>query len=271
MSGTKDAYLPFWSPDSRFIGYFSHGQLRRISMEGGLSMVLCNVGFDPRGAAWGQDGTILFVPDWNHPVFRVPDRGGEPVQVTRLDPSRLELSHRWPHFLPDGNHFLYYTVSTYPELNPENPSAADRSGLYAGSLDGMEPRLVQKVRSRAVYSDGWLLFVDDGVLMARGFDPESLNLQENSVSLADGVTQSADAVWGAALFSVSDEDTLLFVRGAAENRGVSRLVLRDRKGTQIRTFGEPATYNSLRLSHDGKRAALSRSGGPTAGNSSTLI
>ncbi len=253
IGGTEGAQQPFWSPDSAFVGYFAERKLRKVSVAGGVPTVICDIGNDSRGGSWSADGTILFVPDWSFPVFRVADTGGTPQQVTELSPERMELSHRWPHFLPDGNHFLFYAVSTYPEMNPENPSEVDQSGLYVTSLDGMEPQLLHTARSRASYTDGKLLYVDDGILMARPFDPEGLTFLGEPVSLADGVTQSAGALWGGALFSVSDEGTLVLVRGASEERGVSELVWRDRSGAEIGRLGEPASYGDVRLSSDGRR------------------
>jgi Tol biopolymer transport system component len=257
LIGTEGAQQPFWSPDSKSIGYFAGRKLRRIGVAGGVSTALADAGMAPRGGCWGVDGTILFVPDWAEPLYRVPDTGGKPEPVTQFDADRLELSHRWPHMLPDGQHFLYFVVSTYPELNPENPSEADKSGLYLGSFDGTEPRLLETARSRAAYTNGSLIYVDDGILMARPFDVESLSFRGESVALAEGVTQSVDALWGGALFSVSDEGTLLFVRGAPERRAISQLRWRDRQGRDAGTFGEPQAFNSLRLSHDGRRLATS--------------
>ncbi|MDX1390632.1 MAG: hypothetical protein R3344_15690, partial [Acidobacteriota bacterium] len=162
----------------------------------------------------------------------------------------------WPEFLPDGNHFLFYAVSTYPEINPENPSDIDQSGLFIGSLDGMEARLLQTPPSRARYVDGRLLYVDDGILMARTFDPDALEFTGEPLPLAEGVTQSVGALWGAALFSVSDEGTLVFVRGAIESRRPSKLVWFDRRGNEVGVVGEPAVHGALRLSHDGRRVAF---------------
>jgi len=257
LAGTEDAYQPFWSPDSRSIGYFARRKLRRIGIGGGVSTVLAGAGTEPRGGNWSADGTILYVPDWSRPLFRISEAGGTPEAVTKFNAERLELSHRWPHMLPDGKHFLFFIVSTYPALNPEDPSEVDKSGLYIGSLDGDEPRLLQTARSRAVYVDGSLLFVDDNVLTARLFDLASLEFQGEPVVLADNVTQSVDALWGGALFSVSDTGTLLFVRGAPEHEANSQLQWFDREGNALETLGEAQAYNSVQISHDGNRVAAS--------------
>ena len=255
LAGTEGADQPFWSPDSRSIGFFARRKVRRIPVTGGVSQTLAPAGNAPRGASWGDDGTILYVPDWSEPVYRVSETGGASEVVTTMNAERLELSHRWPHFLPDGKHFLYFAVSTYPEVNPENPAETDQSGLYVGSFEGAEPWLLQTARSRAVYTDDTLLYVDDRILTARPFDLASLSFTGDPVTLASDVTQSAGSLWGGALLSVSDTGTLLFVRGAREERKASQLTWVDRKGQSVGILGRPQSFNNLHLSADGKRLA----------------
>jgi serine/threonine protein kinase/Tol biopolymer transport system component len=257
LAGTEDAYQPFWSPDSQSIGYFAKGKLRRISADGGASKALADAGSGPRGACWGRDGTILFVPDWSEPVYRIPDSGGTPEAITEFNVERFELSHRWPHFLPDGKHFLFYVVSTYPKLNPDSPSEADQSGLYVGSLDGDDVRFLHDVRSRVVYTHGSLMYVDDGVLTVRPFDLSTLSFDGEPVSIAEKVTQTAGALWGGALFSVSNEGTLLFARGVLEQTALAQLKWFDRKGNEIGQVGGTESYNDIRLSNDGDRLVAS--------------
>jgi Tol biopolymer transport system component len=256
LEGTEGAYQPFWSPDSRSIGFFAKRKLRTISADGGPSTPLDDVGDTPRGGCWGPDGSILYGPDWSQPLHRVPAKGGAPETITELNEDRLELSHRWPHMLPDGKHFLYYAVSTYPALNPVNPSEVDKSGLYLASIDGGEPRLVHTARSRAVYIDGKLFFVDDNVLRARAFDLKSLSFAGEAVTLAENVTQSADSLWGGALFSVSETGNLLFVRGAKETRTQTRIAWVDRRGETIETAAEVRPYNDLQLSGDDRKLVV---------------
>jgi len=106
LPGTEGGVYPFWSPDSRFIGFFAQGKLKKIDVTGGPPVILCDAGYG-LGGTWNRDGTIVFAPNHTSGLFRVPAAGGTPVPVTVLDTSRKEQSHRWPWFLPDGRRFLY--------------------------------------------------------------------------------------------------------------------------------------------------------------------
>jgi Tol biopolymer transport system component/tRNA A-37 threonylcarbamoyl transferase component Bud32 len=262
LEGTEGAYQPFWSPDSQSIGYFAKRRLRTIRATGGPSTPLDDVGDSPRGGHWAADGTILYGPGWSRPLYRVPATGGTPQAITELNEDRLELSHRWPHMLPDGKHFLFYAVSTYPALNPQNPSEVDKSGLYIRSLEGGEPRLLSTTRSRAAYVNGHLLYVDANVLTARPFDLDALEFSGDPITLAEDVTQSVDSLWGGALFSVSQTGNLLFVRGARETRDEVRIQWFDRDGTVLETGDDVEPYNDLRLSGD-DRSLLVTMGDPS--------
>ncbi len=255
LPGTDNAQQPFWSPDSRSVGFFAARKLRRVGIDGGVVTVVAPAGIAPRGGSWGADGTILYAPEWTEPLYRIPESGGSPEAVTELSKERMELSHRWPYLLPDGKHFLYYAVSTYPQVNPQNPAEVDRSGLFVASLDGGEPRLVHEVASRAAYSDGSLMYVADNVLTVRPFDLGSLSFTGDPIALVNGVTQSVNALWAGALFSVSDGGTLLLVRGAAEQRDRARLQWLDREGNERGTLGDPESYLGLRISRQGTHVA----------------
>ena len=182
LSGTEDAYYPFWSPDSQSLGFFANGQLKRVRVDGGSAVSLCNV-VNARGGSWNQHGIIVFAPDYRGALYRVPASGGNPELVTRLDPKHD--SHRWPDFLPDGEHFLYMAVSH------DSVSHADE-GIYVASLDGKENKFLFRTRANAAYADGHLLYLNENTLMARPFDLSRLELAGEPSALAD-VTPAAVA------------------------------------------------------------------------------
>ncbi len=113
--------MPFWSPDSRSIGFFANGELKRIDLAEGFVRTLAPAP-NPRNGTWNRDGTIVFGGVGMGPLHRVPAGGGSVTQVTDLLAS--QTSHRWPQFLPDGRRFLLMALGT-PEVR----------GLYVGSLD----------------------------------------------------------------------------------------------------------------------------------------
>ena len=109
LPGTEDVIFPFWSPDSRSLGFFADGKLKTIDLNGGSPLVICDAP-QGRGGAWGPDGVILLTTDTQAPITRVNTNGGVAVAVTKIDQAR-HTSHRWPFFLPDGKHFLYVAIN----------------------------------------------------------------------------------------------------------------------------------------------------------------
>jgi len=195
LAGTEEASYPFWSPDSRSIGFFSGGKLRRIDASGGAVNTLCESA-SGRGATWSGDGMILFSPSSSEPICQIPAAGGTPSPVTKLDPSRLEHSHRWPWFLPDGKHFLYLARSSSSDI------------IYVGSLDGKENKELLRKHSNVVYGNSCLLFIEEGALIAQPFDPGGLELRGLPATVAEGV--SYDPGYGRGEFSVSGHGELLY-------------------------------------------------------------
>jgi len=127
LAGTEEGFHPFWSPDSRMIGFFSDGKLKKIDASGGPAQALCDAG-SGRGGTWSRDGVIIFAPSPNGPLFRVSDAGGNVTQITIVDSAHGESDHRWPLFLPDGKHFLYLAEGT----------SDDGNTIYAGSREGKQ-------------------------------------------------------------------------------------------------------------------------------------
>jgi len=250
LSGTDNAWAPFWSPDGRKLGFFADGKLRIIDIQGGAPVSLADASTS-RGGSWSPDGTIVFAPDFRSSLYRVPAAGGSAVAVTRLDASK-HTSHRWPWFLPDGKHFLYLAIH-HQALRDENDA------IYFASLDGKENIRLKAAFTNAQYASGFLLYVRDGQLVAQAFDPSTGKLNEEEKQVANGVSEDG-TTWRTA-FTVSPNGLLAYYSGGHVD---TQLAWYDRAGKQLGTLGE--TFGSLaastssaaqlRLSPAGDRAAL---------------
>ncbi len=237
---------PFWSPDGRWVGFFANGKLNKIEADGGPVVPICDA-TDGRGGTWNNDGTIVFQPLWNEGLMTVPAGGGTPQPLTTLDKDRSHIAHRWPHFLPDGRHFLFYVVST------TNPITSEYSGIYIGSLDSDKTQFLLKAESRAVYADGHLLYRVGSTLMAHPFDVSTLDFTGDPSPVASDVAGGAIS-WGGAQFDASETGVLVHLRGSQSSNTV--LTWRDHDGNVLGTVGEPDNYWDPALSHDGSRLAL---------------
>ncbi len=243
LPDTSEAIFPFWSPDSRSIGYFAGNKLKTIEIGGGASQAVCDVTIG-RGGAWGPGGVIVFSPAPTAALMLVSASGGTPTPLTRLDPS-LHTSHRWPFFLPDGKHFLYLAMH-------HDPSKSSNNAIYYSSLDGNENRLLIRAQTNAIYAAGFLLFGRGDQLMAQPFDPTkgTFNGQAQAVSsgvLNDVTTWHMDA-------SATDNGVLTFASGTSGN---VQLVWMDRTGKQAGIAVENLqNLQFARLSPQGDRVAL---------------
>jgi eukaryotic-like serine/threonine-protein kinase len=246
LAGTEDGMYPFWSPDSRFIGFSAGGKLKKIEASGGPALVLCDAP-DGRGGTWNKDGVILFEPHFREPLFRVPATGGKAVPATKFDESRKETTHRFPAFLPDGTHFLYlagsHAVGTESELH----------AIYLGSLDGKPPRHLVNARSKPVYAAGHLLFVRQKTLMAQPFDAKSGTLSGEAFPVVGNVQE--DPGFFTAVFSVSDNGVLAYQEegGTVDQHQFTWF---DRTGKHLQAAGPKGNIFNPRLSHDGRRVAF---------------
>jgi len=244
LGGTDGAAFPFWSPDSRDLGFFANGKLERIDTSGGPPQVLCDAGAG-RGGAWGADGTILFTPEIMGGVSRVPSIGGAPIHLAKTGAEVSSMgSGRWPQFLPDGKHFLFFRYS----------GNATESGTFVESLDGGEPKLLVQGFSNAVYAaPGYLLFIKQGTLMAQRFDAGNLRLTGDAAPIAENVVQNF--IVFRSIFSASDNGLLAY-EGGAKAGGNFALLRYDRSGKQIGQIGTPGEYYSPRISPDGSKLAV---------------
>src|SRR5262245_18496530 len=254
LAGTQGAIFPFWSPDSRFIGFFADGRLKKIEFTGGPVITICEAPRFVTGGAWSRDGVILF-GQGQVGLLRVSATDGEVTQVTTFDRTRQETSHRYPTFLPDDHYFLYAI----------NGGQKESRGVYLGSLDGkVKRRLLDELTvikyMAAVPGDraggaGWLIFGRDGSLLARPFDTSRLDFTGEPFLLSDKM--GSDLVYiNYFTFSVSDNGVLVFDPSLGRQRHPYRWV--DRRGQAINSLDAPAGIRHPWLSPDEKRFIADR-------------
>jgi serine/threonine protein kinase len=240
LGGTEEAYSPFWSPDNRWIGFFAEGKLKKVPAAGGAVQILTQSAAENRSGTWGPQDNILF-GSGTEPILQVKS-AGKTVPVTMLDTSRQEGSHRYPYFLPDGNHFLYTILGRL----------ADQNGVYVGSIDDKAKRFLVRFDSNAIYVQGYLLFVDGDTLLGQAFDAKHLALNGEPFVVAEHVgrnTAFMSAVSGSAVGTIAYAGTI------AQNGHLSWF---DRSGNVLGTAGTPdGDYVDFRLSPDEKRLAAS--------------
>jgi serine/threonine protein kinase/Tol biopolymer transport system component len=240
LAGTEGGGVPFWSPNSRFLGFFAEGKLKKIDLLGGEPQTLCAVPV-AFGGTWNRDGVILF-GGGRGGIFRVTAAGGVATPVTRLDPAREEAVHTWPQFLPDGHRFLYRIWS----------SNSAYTGIYLASIDASAPpvRLVS-ADSNPMYASGHLLFGRDGTLFAQLFNAREAHLTGETVSVAEQVVQNRSSGQMSAAVSATG---MLVYRAV----GLQQLVWVDRHGGSLGPVGPAGVYRDPSLSPNGDRVAVSR-------------
>ena len=239
LAGTEDTTRPFWSPDSRFLGFFAEGKLKKVEVSGGPPQKICDA---PGGAdgSWSSEGVILFDGTGNQPIHRVSAAGGTPVGAVKPDASLKEAQVGWPEFLPDGRHFLYMAIG----------QKAEDSAYRIGTLDSAETKLLAPAQTLVTYAPpGYLLFVRDRTLVAQPFDAKALKTKGEPIPLAEHV--GTDNV-GLALFSVSRDGTLAYRTG---ERG-DRFLWIDRSGKEGETVGDPGDAHNPAFSPGGDRLAF---------------
>jgi eukaryotic-like serine/threonine-protein kinase len=237
LAGTDGAALPFWSPDSRSLGFFAEGRLKRIDAAGGPPQVLCAAP-TPWGGAWSREGVIVFASG-ETALSRVPASGGSPAPATRLLPR--EEAHRFPAFLPDGRHFLFLGDAAKTEDH----------FLRIGTLGSEESQdLVAAVSNAAYAPPGHLLFVRGRSLLAQPFDEKALRLTGEPAALAEPLVENASN--HRFEFSVSDTGLLTY-RSANLDRQLTWL---DRSGRRLATVGDPGRTAYVELSPDQRRVAF---------------
>jgi len=239
LPDTAGASYPFWAPDGRRIGYFARGRLYTMDASGGTVRTVCDAAY-PRGGTWASD-VILFAQQWQ-PLQRVAATGGIPVAATALG---KEVSHRFPHFLPDGKHFIFIGF-TFARV-------AGATAVYVGDLESKAARELLKASGAALYAPpGWILFFRDRGLLAQRFDPEKLALEGAPIQLVEPV-RALVSTSGSVIASVSSTQALIYQEGQS---GVyAQLGWYERSGRPLGNVGPAGDRLRPVLSHSGRTMA----------------
>jgi Tol biopolymer transport system component len=247
LPGTDGAGLPFWSPDSRFLGFFANGKLKRTDAAGGSVLNLCDAPVG-RGGTWNRKDVIVFAAGLTSALFRVPAAGGTPALVTSLNGQ--EPGHRYPWFLPDGRHFLYTAYGRNVASNT----------VYVQDLDTNSRHALIRASSNVVYASGYLLFLKELSLVAQPFDAGKLQTTGDAVPVAEQLGYTALDL--RAYFSSSQNGVLVYdsptSSGFGGAAGYSQLTWFDRSGKITGTVGPPGGLIGVAISRNGDSVATSR-------------
>ena len=240
LTDTDGAADPFWSPDSKSIGFFAARTLYRIDIADSSRQTIAVTPGGGGGGTWSPDGTIVFGQGLSLPLSRVAASGGDPTTVTTVQSG--QSGHRFPQFLPDGRQFLFYV-----------PGRGDTSGIYFASLDGRAPkRLTTADTSGAFLPPAHVVFVRDGLLIAQRLNLSVGELTGEPVTVAVGVGSEARGRGG---FSVSSDGRVAYRTGGNPR---SQFTWRTRSGKAEVAPVEPEDSSYLELSPEGKRVAVQR-------------
>jgi Tol biopolymer transport system component len=248
LSGTQNASFPFWSPDGAYVAFFGGGKLQKMPVSGGSPQILATV-LQARGGSWGSRNVIVYAPDSTSGLWRVNSDGSglSPVTQDQLIADKEEQSHRWPEFLPDGEHFLYWAG------NFSNSKDDHSSGIYLGSLNDKEKTLVALCHSSFGYDSRRLYYADaQRQLVSLAFDPATGRSSGSPIPNADTVGFQPSTYWAA--LAVSENGTVIYNTGVGAAASV--LTWMDRSGKEVSRIGEPGIMANPTLSPDGSRVAV---------------
>jgi Tol biopolymer transport system component len=247
LAGTEHASLPFWSPDSRSIGFFADGRVKRIDIDSGRIEDLSGA-VVPGGGTWNEDGLIVYANTIDSPLERILADGSQSgaMPVTTLAPG--QVGHRAPHFLPDGRHFIYFVTGS-----------TDVRGIHVGDVDGTSSQRLFDADTPAVYTAGHLLYVRQGTLFAQRFDPERMTLDGDPAPVAAHVAAGTRAEIAA--LSASPAGPIVYRSGSPG--GKRQFVWFDRDGRELTRVGSPHDFGPsyLAIAPDGRRLAVQRTDG----------
>ncbi|MFZ0816814.1 MAG: hypothetical protein WAM78_14915, partial [Candidatus Sulfotelmatobacter sp.] len=243
LEGTEGASFPFWSADGKILGFCADEHLKKIPAAGGPVTVLASAP-NARGGSWNKDNVIIYEPDYRDSLWRVSASGGTATRLTKFETDK-HTTHRWPYFLPDGKHFLFFATSH---------SGDSEQGVYYGSLRDGSYKHVLDSDSEAQYASGYLLYHLQSQLLAQKFDPATGVVSGDPVTVANFVEYDA-GTWRTT-FTASQNGVLLYEEGS-KTLGTD-IFWMDRSGKMLGKIAERAFYKgSGQVSPDGKRIAVS--------------
>jgi Tol biopolymer transport system component len=246
LAGTDDASLPFWSPDSRRLGFFAQGKLRIIDASGGAVQSLADTS-NPRGGTWGADGTILYCPNPSSPLLQIPAAGGTPSPAIGQEKGASATpaaSQRWPAFLPDGRHFIFFQFA-------RNSKTGAQGNIHLGALGSQQDAILVDSDYRGEYASGHLVFVRGGNLMGQSFDEKKLKVTGDPVPIAEQIRGDSR---GGAAFSLSTEGKLVFAGGQMSTLDLAWYDRQGKKGDVI----DSGTFQDAHISPDGKKVSAAK-------------
>ncbi len=240
LAGTKGAANAFFSPDGKWLGFTANGKLKKISVDGGSPVVLCNAEWG--GGTWLPDDTIIFTPSYTHGLWRVSAEGGEPQMITAPDTAHKELGHFWPQILPGGKWVLFTIYHTA------------QSHVVVQSLESTERRVLVRDGNFGRYlPTGHIVYVRGETLMALPFDPSSMQVQGSATAVLEDMPVDYGNV--NSQFTVAENGTLVYLP-ASSLHGNRQVVWVDRRGGVRPLLEMPGAYADPQLSPDGKKLAL---------------
>ncbi len=251
LTGTENASSPFFSPDGEWIAFEADAKLKKISVQGGAAVTLCDANL--RGASWGDDGNIIAALNNVGVLSRVPSSGGTPVPVTKLNPG--EVTHRWPHVLP-GSQAVLFTASA-------NFTIFDDATIEVASIKTGERKTVQRGAFSARYlagsnGTGHLIYLHENTLFAVSFDPGRLALWGVPTAILEDVSNSVGGAGGNFDFAGAPSGAGTFVYLAGKAQGDVPIYWLDSAGKTQPLYAPSGHYFTMRFSTDGKRLAFSK-------------
>ncbi len=254
LPGTEGGFAPFWSPDSRQIGFFAAKTLRKVTIGGGPAETICAAEMRAGGGSWNQHGTIVFAPGLADGLYQVSANGGKPEPLLPLNPAQSQHAFLWPQFLPDDEHFLFYAST----------DSKESTGVYVGTIAPPAFHMLFPSETNAIYSTladtpsrkkGWLLFIQDRTLMGQPFDTSNLSLGGDPRALRDDI----GALTSLSLAPISVSNNALLVYQTV-GRPTRQMVWTDREGKQLAAVRDPGEWGPPRISPDGSRAVAAKLG-----------